>query len=82
MSEHASELSDWTLGSVKVSGLELEGACATPGCNVFARFDVDALIERFGADWRVPLILPSRCSVCGEWFKFQLAALHDNEPEV
>ena len=82
MSEHASELSSWTLGSVKASGMELEGACATPGCNEFARFDVDRLIERFGADWRVPQILPSRCSVCGEWFKFQLAVLHDDEPKA
>jgi len=78
-SEHASELSSWTLGSVKSSGLELDGACPTPGCNEFARFDVDGLIERFGADWLVPLILPSRCSVCGEWFTFQLAALHDKD---
>jgi hypothetical protein len=82
MSEHASELSSWTLGAIKSSGMELEGACATPGCNEFVRFDVDRLIERFGADWRVPLILPSRCSVCGEWLKFQLAALHDRKPEA
>jgi hypothetical protein len=80
MSEDASELSSWTLGSVKSSGLELEGACPAPGCAIFARFDVDALIDRFGADWRVPLFLPSRCSACGEWLKFQLAALHDEEP--
>jgi hypothetical protein len=82
MSEHASELSSWTLGSVKSSGMELEGACPTPGCNEFARFDVDGLIERFGADWLVPLILPSRCRVCGEWLTFQLAVLHDDEPEA
>lgn len=82
MSEHASELSSWTLASVKSSGLELEGACPTPGCNEFARFDVDGLIERFGADWLVPLILPSRCTVCGEWYKFQLAALHDKGSEA
>ena len=81
MSEHASELSSWTLGAVKSSGLELEGACATPDCNEFARFDVDGLIAGFGADWRIPHTLPVRCSACGEWLKLQLAALHDDEPE-
>ena len=78
MTDDAAELSTWTLGSVKASGMELEGACKTPDCNEFARFDVDSLIERFGADWLVPVILPVRCQSCGEWLHFQLATLHDD----
>jgi hypothetical protein len=77
-----SELTSWTLGAVKSSGLELEGACRTPGCNQFARFDIDGLISRFGTDWRVPKMLPARCSACGERLEFELAALHDEEPEA
>ena len=80
MTDHASELTAWTLGSVKASGMELEGGCKTPGCNEFARFDVDGLIERVGADWLVPQILPVRGETCGEWLHFQLAVLHD-EPK-
>ena len=79
MTDDAGELTTWTLGSVKSSGMELEGACQTPGCNEFARFNVDDLIERFGADWLVPVILPVRCQSCGEWLHFQLATLHDDQ---
>jgi hypothetical protein len=73
------ELTTWTLGAIKSAGMVLEGACATPNCNEFARFDLDALISRFGADWRVPATLPVRCSLCGEPLKFQVAVLHDEE---
>lgn len=73
-----SELSTWTLGDIKSSGLVLEGACATTGCKEFARFDIDGLIERFGGAWRVPKTLPVSCSVCGERLMFQVAALHDD----
>ena len=62
MTDDAAELSTWTLGSVKASGMELEGGCKTPGCNEFARFDVDGLISRFGADWLVPVVLPGALS--------------------
>lgn len=75
-------LTTWTLGAIKSSGMVLEGACATAGCNEFARFRIDGLIERFGADWRVPKILPVRCSVCDAPLQFQLAVLHDDEPEA
>ncbi len=70
-------LTTWTLGDIKTSGMVLEGACDTPQCNEFARFNVDGLINTFGADWRVPKTLPVRCETCGAYFKFQLAALHD-----
>ena len=82
MSDDESNLSTWTLGAIKSSGLELEGACVTPDCNEFARFDVDGLIASFGTEWRVPTTLPVRCSVCGAGLKFQLAALHDDEPKA
>jgi hypothetical protein len=75
------DLTTWTLGDIKSSGMVLEGACATDGCNEFARFNIDGLISGFGADWRVPKTLPVRCSQCGEPLKFQLAVLHDDEPE-
>jgi hypothetical protein len=77
-----SELTSWTLGDVKSSGLELEGACKTPGCNRFVRYDVDGLITRFGADWRVPKMLPASCDACGQPLEFELAALHGEEPEA
>lgn len=78
MSEHASELSDWTLGDIKAHGMVLEGVCVTPDCNEFASFSLDGLITRFGGDWRVPKILPARCSTCGAWYHLQLAVLHDD----
>jgi hypothetical protein len=78
----ADDLTTWTLGAIKSSGMVLEGACPTPGCNEFARFDVDGLISRFGADWLVPATLPVRCETCGAHFKFQLAVLHDEEPKA
>jgi hypothetical protein len=76
------DLTTWTLGAIKRMGMVLEGACATEGCNAFARFDLDGLITRFGADWRVPKVLPARCSVCDAPLKFQLAVLHDEEPDA
>ncbi len=81
MTDDAADLTTWTLGSVKASGMELEGGCKTPGCNEFARFDVDGLISRFGTDWMVPKVLPVRCQACGEWLHFQLAVLHDDPPD-
>jgi hypothetical protein len=81
MTESAAELTTWTLGSIKKSGMELEGACPTPGCNEFARFEIDGLISRFGADWLVPKVLPVACQTCGALLHFQLAVLHDEEPE-
>ena len=80
MTDDDTHLTTWTLASIKSSGMELEGNCVTPGCNEFARFDVDRLIDRFGGEWRVPKILPVRCSACGEPLHFQLAVLHDDPP--
>jgi hypothetical protein len=77
-----SDLTSWTLGDVKSSGLELEGACKTTNCNRFVRYNVDDLIARFGADWRVPKMLPARCDGCGQPLEFELAALHEDEPKA
>jgi hypothetical protein len=79
MTDADDELTTWTLGSIKSSGMVLEGACTTPGCNEFARFDIDGLIASFGPDWRVPVMLPVTCENCGRRLKFQLAALHDED---
>lgn len=79
MSDDDAGLSSWSLGAIKSRGMVLEGACGTSGCNAFTRFDLDGLIARFGADWRVPLTLPVRCSACDEPLKLQLAVLHDDE---
>ncbi len=75
-------LTTWTLGDIEASGMKLEGTCATEGRNEFARFNVAGLISRFGADWRVPKVLPVRCSQCGEPLLFQLAVLHEDEPDA
>lgn len=82
MADEESALSTWTLGAIKSMGLVLEGACTMDGCNTFARFDLDGLIARFDSDWRVPSTLPATCSACGAPLKFQLAALHDEEPRT
>jgi hypothetical protein len=61
---------------------ESELTSKTPGCNRFVRYDVDGLIARFGADWRVPKVLPARCDGCSQPLVFELAALHGEEPET
>ena len=81
MTDGDTALTTWTLAAIKASGMVLEGACETAGCNEFARFNIDGLISSFGAEWLVPEILPVRCQACGEWLNFQLAVLHDDEPE-
>ena len=81
MTEEDPPLTTWTLDAIKSSGMVLEGACATAGCNEFARFNIDGLISSFGGEWRVPEVLPVRCQACGAWLNFQLAVLHDDEPD-
>lgn len=44
MTGEEEELTTWTLGGIKSAGMVLEGACATPDCNEFVRFDLDGLI--------------------------------------
>ena len=48
-----------------------------PGCGWFGRFDVDALIARFGADFGLPDGPGFPCENCGGTpLKFQVAYLH------
>jgi hypothetical protein len=47
-------LTSWTLAAIKERGLALEGYCETPGCNHFYAFNLEQLIELFGADYRMP----------------------------
>ena len=81
MTDSDTDLTTWTLEAIKSSGMVLEGACATEGCNEFTRFNIDSLIESFGANWLVPHILPVRCQACGARLNFQLAVLHDDETD-
>ena len=60
MTDDAADLTTWTLGSVKASGMELEGGCKRRAQRVRAlrRRRPD---QRFGADWLVPKSSP--CAV-------------------
>ena len=76
------DLSTWTLGAVKRRSLALEGYCETESCGRFYVFDLDALIAKAGADYRVPKILPNiTCMHCGGDLKFMLAMNHPGEHE-
>lgn len=64
----------WTLGAIKKRYMALEGYCETEACGHFYVFDVDTLIEGFGAEYLVPEYLPGiTCSECGGRLKFKLA---------
>lgn len=73
----------WTLGQVRDMNLELECACETPGCGWVGRFNVAALIEELGADYRLPDDGPGfPCEKCGgKDVKFQVAYLHPDPDE-
>jgi hypothetical protein len=47
-------LPGWTLGGVRKHGMRLEAACKQQRCGHFLVFDLDRLIERFGADYPLP----------------------------
>ncbi len=64
----------WTLGAIKKRNMALEGYCETEACGQFYAFDVNRLIEDFGAEYLVPEYLPDiTCSECGGRLKFKLA---------
>ena len=72
--------STWTLGAIKARNLSLEGYCQREGCGHFYTFDLEELIARAGADYRVPRILPGiACRECGGELKFMLAMSHPEE---
>jgi hypothetical protein len=62
------------LEAIKRRNMALEGYCETAGCGHFYVFDVDRLIDGFGAEYLVPEYLPGiACSACGGRLKFKLA---------
>ena len=72
----------WTLGAIRERGLRLEAVCRSPGCGWFATFDVDQLIARLGADYRLPDGGPGiACQKCGgNEVGFQLAMAPPDQP--
>lgn len=76
------KLTTWTLGAIKKRNMALEGYCETSGCGHFLVFNVDALIERFGAEWVVPEYLPGiTCSECDGPLKFKLAMVPSDDAD-
>ncbi len=70
------KLTTWTLGAIKQRNMVPEGYCEIEGCGRFYVFDIDGLIEGFGAEWLVPEYLPGiTCSECGGRLKFKLAMM-------
>ncbi len=70
------KLTTWTLGAIKQRNMALEGYCETKGCGHFYVFDIDGLIEGFGAEWLVPEYLPGiTCTECGGRLEFKLAMI-------
>ncbi|MHB1216966.1 MAG: hypothetical protein ACYC1L_02060 [Alphaproteobacteria bacterium] len=68
----------WTLKQVQASKLELEVHCQKAGCGWFGEFDIERLIEHYGADYPLPTeSLDMPCPSCGSpELKFFLATLH------
>ncbi len=75
MTDDPEGLTSWTLAAIKERGLALEGYCETPGCNHFYAFNLEQLIELFGADYRMPEYVPMECLECGGRLKFKLAMI-------
>jgi hypothetical protein len=58
-------MSDWTLGAVKARNMEIVALCDQASCRHMFAFDLDALIEGVGADYRLDDIPPMACPHCG-----------------
>lgn len=64
----------WTLGSIRQMNLQLEAACKEPGCGWFTTYDVDKMIEEFGAGCELPTSGGGlTCDQCGAPVDFGLA---------
>jgi hypothetical protein len=73
----------WTLGDIRKWGMKLEAICKKQGCGEFVVFNLDGLIERFGADYPLPDSGPGvTCEQCGSAMKFQLAVWHSDHEET
>ena len=65
----------WTLGAIRDMNLQLEAACAEPGCGWFTTYDVDKMVSEFGADCELPTDAGGlTCGQCGAPVDFGLAA--------
>ena len=51
-------MSDWTLGAVKARNMEILALCEQEGCRHMFVFNLDALIEGVGPDYKVADIPP------------------------
>ncbi len=72
----------WALGAIRAMNLELEAVCQKPGCGWFASFDIDKLIDEFGADFELPADgADLTCRICGGPVAFRLAYLHPDRDE-
>ena len=77
--ERDGQLTTWTLAAIKARNMALEGYCETQGCGQFYVFNLDALIEKFGEEYRVPEYVPVECMECGGRMKFKLAMMRPIE---
>ncbi len=58
-------MSDWTLGAVKARGMEIVALCEAEGCRHLFAFDLEALIDGVGAEYKLDDIPPLSCPKCG-----------------
>lgn len=54
-------MSDWTLGAVKARNMEINALCENEACRHLFTFNLDALIEGAGADYKLANIPPMDC---------------------
>jgi hypothetical protein len=57
-------MSDWTLGAVKARNMEIVALCDQESCRHMFIFELDALIEGVGADYKLGDIPPLACPKC------------------
>ncbi|MBS0248224.1 MAG: hypothetical protein JSR61_16535 [Proteobacteria bacterium] len=66
----------WTLGAIRAMNLQLEAACAEPGCGWSSAYDLDKMIAEFGADCELPTEAGGlACGRCGAPVDFGLVAV-------
>ena len=58
-------MSDWTLGAIKARAMEIVALCENDSCRHLFSFNLDALIEGAGADYKLADIPPLSCPRCG-----------------
>jgi hypothetical protein len=58
-------MNDWTLGAVKARNMEIVGLCEQESCRQMFIFNLDALIEGVGANYKLDDIPELTCPNCG-----------------